>query len=201
MFGKSFWDMIAGVYDMFERAYNKRCYDGTGARVAQEIESSDIVLECACGTGSISKPVAAKCRKLIATDMSANMMKRAEKNCKGLCVEFRKADIMSLNVKDESFDKVIAGNVIHLLDEPYKAVDELLRVCKKGGKVIIPTYINMEKASAGFLIKIFDLCGANFAKQFSYESYKEFFIKGGYNVEFDLVEGNMPCAIAVITKQ
>lgn len=200
MFGRSFWDIIAGGYDLFERAYNGRCYDGTGERVAREIEKDDLVLECACGTGSISKPVARKCRKLIATDMSSSMMKRAEKNCKGLCVGFRKANIMSLNVKDESFDKVVAGNVIHLLDEPYKAVDELLRVCKKGGKVIIPTYINMEKASAGFLIKIFDFFGANFARQFSYESYKEFFTQKGYNVEFDLVEGNMPCAIAIITK-
>lgn len=200
MFGKSFWDMIAGVYDVFERAYNRKCYDGTGERVAREIDREDLVLECACGTGSISKPVARKCRKLIATDMSSNMMRKAEKNCKGLSVGFRKANITELGVKDESFDKVVAGNVIHLLDEPYKAVDELLRVCKKGGKVIIPTYINMEKASAGFLIKIFDFFGANFARQFSYESYKEFFTSQGYNVEFDLVEGNMPCAIAIITK-
>ena len=135
---KSFWDRIAGVYDLFERAYNRRCYDGTGLRVAQEIEPEDIVLECACGTGSISKPVAEKCRKLIATDMSVNMMKRARKNCSGCGnITFRRANIMSVNVRDNTFDKVVAGNVIHLLDEPYKAVNELLRVCKKGGKVII----------------------------------------------------------------
>ena len=60
MIRKSFWDKIAGVYDLFERAYNRKCYDGTGERVAKEIDSGDIVLECACGTGSISKPVAKK---------------------------------------------------------------------------------------------------------------------------------------------
>ena len=51
-----FWDMISCVYDLFEKIYNGRCYDGTGVRVAQEINKNDIVLECACGTGSISKP-------------------------------------------------------------------------------------------------------------------------------------------------
>lgn len=199
---KSFWDRVAGVYDLFERAYNRRCYDGTGLRVAQEIEAEDIVLECACGTGSISKPVAEKCRKLIATDMSVSMMKRARKNCSDCGnVLFRKANILSVNVKDNTFDKVVAGNVIHLLDEPYKAVDELLRVCKKGGKVIIPTYINMYRRSSEWLIRLFDFAGAHFTAQFDRSSYEDFFIKGGYNVSFDVVDGKMPCAIAVITKE
>ena len=198
---KSFWDKIAGVYDLFEKAYNRKCYDATGDRVAQEIAPDDIVLECACGTGSISRPVAKKCRKLIATDMSVNMMKRARKNCSDCGnILFRKADLTSLRADDDTFDKVVAGNVIHLLDEPYKAVDELLRVCRKGGKVIIPTYINMQKPSGSFLIKLFDFAGAHFTKQFDADSYKEFFIQGGYDADFDIVEGRMPCAIAVITK-
>ena len=45
---------------------------------------------------------------------------------------------------DGQFDKVIAANVIHLLDEPFKALAELDRVCKPGGQIIIPTYINRE---------------------------------------------------------
>lgn len=201
MYKKSFWDRVSGVYDFFERAYNKKCYDSTGSRVAQEIEKGDTVLECACGTGSISRPVAKKCRKLIATDMSLKMMDKAKKNCSDCGnIVFRLADIRALNVKSNTFDKVVAGNVIHLLDEPYKAVDELLRVCKKGGKVIIPTYINMGKQSSEFLIKLFDFAGAHFTNQFNRRSYEAFFIKGGYNVSFDVVEGKMPCAIAVITK-
>lgn len=201
MFKRSFWDRISGLYDLFEKAYNRRCYDSTGERVAQEIEAGDKVLECACGTGSISKPVARKCRKLIATDMSVNMMKKAKMNC---CdcenILFKRADIMSLNIRSNTFDKVIAGNVIHLLDEPYKAVDELLRVCKKGGKVIIPTYINAGKKSSELLIRIFEFAGLHFTRQFDRSTYEEFFIKGGYNVRFDIVDGKMPCAIAIITK-
>ena len=197
-----FWDMIAGVYDLFEKLYNGRCYDGTGARVAQEINENDIVLECACGTGSISKPVAKKCKELLATDMSTNMMKRAQKNCRECTnITFRKIDIMSIGFEDSTFDKVIAGNVIHLLDEPYRAVDELLRVCKSGGKVIIPTYINVGKSSSEFLVKLFDFAGAHFTNQFDRESYRDFFVKGGYDAEIDIVDGQMPCAIAIITKR
>ena len=194
--------MIAGVYALFEKLYNGKCYDSTGARVAQEISENDMVLECVCGTGSISKPVAPKCKRLIATDMSVNMLKHAQKNCRECTnITFKKADMMSPRCKNNRFDKVIAGSVIHVLDAPYRAVDELLRVCKPCGKVIIPTYINAGKRSSELLVKFFDFFGANFTNQFDRESYKEFFINGGYDAEIDIVDGRMPCAIAVITKK
>lgn len=203
MFGKTYWDRVAGVYDLFERLYNRKCYDGTGAKVAKYIDCGDSVLECACGTGSISVFLAKKCRRLVATDMSSEMMRRAAKNCRGSGnVRFCKANIMELRCGNEVFDKVVAGNVIHLLDEPKKAIDELLRVCKKGGKVIIPTYINMGNDGSEFLIRLFDFAGAHFTNQFDRESYKKFFADCGYeNAEFDIVDGRMPCAIAIITKQ
>ena len=58
----------------------------------------------------------------------------------------------------------------------------------------------MGKDGSEFLVKLFDLFGANFKKQFDMESYKRFFTENGYDAEFDLVDGRMPCAIAVITK-
>ena len=49
---------------------------------------------------------------------------------------------MQLPYPDERFDVVIAANVIHLLDEPEKALQELSRVCRPGGRIILPTYMN-----------------------------------------------------------
>ena len=49
-----FWDKISPLYDLFERVYNGKVYSGTGAKVAEFIESTDTGLEGACGTGAIS---------------------------------------------------------------------------------------------------------------------------------------------------
>lgn len=99
------------------------------------------------------------------------------------------------------WDKV-AGNVVHLLEEPYVALSELVRVCKKGGKIIIPTYVNKENSGKpSVLIRVLQKFGAEFKCQFSYDTYKDFFISAGYkDVEFILIQGKIPCAIAVITK-
>ena len=98
------------------------------------------------------------------------------------------------------FDVVIAANVIHLLDDPYKALSELDRVCRPGGKLIIPTYVNKGKAK-GF-DKTIDKAGADFKQDFTYESYRAFFAGAGYTkMRTMLIDGKVPCAIAVITKQ
>lgn len=198
-----FWNKISPVYDLFENVYNGKVYKGTGKKVAEYIDKDDRVLECACGTGAITVSIAEKCASLAATDFAEGMLKRAAKKCRKYGnVTFRQEDITDLKFGDESFDKVVAGNVIHLLPEPRKALDELMRVVKPGGKIIIPTYINMTKKSAGFAVKFIEKLGADFKRQFEIGSYKQFFLDMGYgDAEFSVVEGRMPCAVAVITKK
>ncbi len=71
-----YWDRVAKFYDLFEGILNRKVYEETGRRVAEEIDSGDIVLECACGTGAISKYIAAKCEHLTATDFSGKMLQQ-----------------------------------------------------------------------------------------------------------------------------
>ena len=198
-----FWDKVAVFYNVFEKIYNGKVNRQLCTEVANMMEHSDRVLECACGTGMITKYIALKCKELIATDFSTGILKQAKRNCKNLSnVKIKKANIMELKYKDEVFDKVVAGNVIHLLDEPYAALAELERVCKKGGKIIIPTYVNNEnEGKPSIFVKIIEKFGAGFKYQFDYNTYKDLFVKAGYSsVEYKLVRGKIPCAIAVITK-
>jgi len=199
-----FWDIAAGMYDIFEDVYNGRVNRQLCREVAEMISEKDNVLECACGTGMISKYIAAKCRMLTATDFSSGMLRRAEKKCIAFSnIRFRKADIMNIKCRDNAYDKVVAGNVIHLLEDPKAALKELERVCRPGGKIIIPTYINNENAGKpGMFIKALEKFGAGFKRQFNFETYRKFFEDAGYtDAEYTVVKGKMPCAIAVITKK
>lgn len=198
-----FWDKVAKLYDLCEDLFNGKVNLELCREVEAMIDTTDDVLECACGTGMISRYIGEKCNRLIATDCSAAMLKQARKKCSGLSnVRFREADIMHLRYKDNAFDKVVAGNVIHLLDNPYGALKELERVCKKGGKIIIPTYILAEnKVGESIAVRLMDKAGANFKRQFSYRTYMEFFSDAGYvDVKYSVIDGKMPCAIAVVTK-
>lgn len=198
-----FWNKIASLYDFFETVYNGKVYNELGKKVAEHVEASDHVLECACGTGAITHEVAPHCQRLIATDFAEGMLRQAKKKCAAYAnTTFCKADIMHLNYAVGTFDKVIAGNVIHLLDSPQAAINELLRVCKPGGKVIIPTYVNIAKnGKPSLAARFLEMLGLDFKRQFDYDSYRQFFTSKGYaDVHFQLIEGRMPCAVAIIEK-
>ena len=106
-----------------------------------------------------------------------------------------------LKCRDDRFDKVVAGNVIHLLEDPFAVIKELERVCKPGGKIIIPTYINASTGVNKMAVRLLTFAGANFKRQFDIHSYRKFFEDAGYrNVVYHIVDGRMPCAVAIITK-
>ena len=198
-----FWDHVAGVYDIFANIINRKTHKGLCAKVAEEISATDEVLECACGTGLLSGVIARKCKSLVATDFSQKMLKKASKKYRSYSnIEFREGNILQIEYPDEHFDIVVAANVIHLLDEPYKALSELDRVCRKGGKIILPTYINKNgKGKTSQFANAVGKAGADFKRQFTFDTYKQFIKEARYtNVEYSWMEGKIPCAVAVIKK-
>ena len=199
-----FWDRVAGVYDIFVHVINGKAHRELRRIVAGLIGPEDEVLECACGTGLLSAVIAERCRQLTATDFSEKMLAKARKNCAAFRnVTFWPADITALRWRDESFDKVAAGNVIHLLDEPLKALAELNRVCRPGGTLIIPTYMNRDRKgrTSGFARTV-GRAGADFRRQFTVESYRQFFLDAGYrDVRITVAEGRIPCAVAVMRRK
>ena len=195
-----FWDKVSGVYDLFENIYNKSVYQSTGESVAKYIKNTDRVLECACGTGAISIFIAPVCKELIVSDYSVGMLKQAKKKLKNFDnIEYKMVDITDIEAEDNSFDVVVAGNVIHLLPDPQRAMNELTRVCKDGGRLVIPTYINGDAGTNKLAVKFLEKLGASFKCQFDAESYEKFFEDMGYkNVTYEVVRGRMSCDIAVI---
>ena len=77
------------------------------------------------------------------------------------------------------------------------------RVCKPGGMLIIPTYMNKDRAgkTSEFAATVGKAC-ADFKRQFTTESYKQFFLEAGYtDVQVTLAEGRIPCAVAVMVRK
>lgn len=75
-----------------------------------QISPADEVLECACGTGLLTEGIAAKCKRLVATDFSEKMLEKAEKKCgKFGNVTFKRENILQIGEPDGRFDTVVAA--------------------------------------------------------------------------------------------
>lgn len=200
---KMIWDRVAGIYDIYTYFINGKVNRKLCEEVEGLIDKGDRVLECACGTGLLSFGIAKNCKELIATDYSVKMLKQTQKKCGHLNnITIEEADIKNLQYESDSFDKVVAGNVIHLFENPIFILKELERVCRKGGKIIIPTYIGYDDyGKINVLVGILEKMGFSFSKKYNSESYKKIFVEAGYiNPEFILIEGKIPCSIAIIEK-
>ena len=90
--------------------------------------------------------------------------------------------------------------IVSSLIEPGDTV--LNRVCKDGGMLIIPTYMNKDdKGKTNGFSDAAQKAGADFKREFSMESYRQFFLDAGYpDVEASLADGRIPCAVAVMRK-
>ena len=65
-----FWNRISGIYDFVENTFNGKVNKDIAQYVANLMTEDDNVLECACGTGMFSLPIARRCKSLAATDVA-----------------------------------------------------------------------------------------------------------------------------------
>jgi len=197
----TFWDIIAPLYDTFE-IFNK-AYGQMIEKVREHVPQGANVIELACGTGNISLAVSDKANKILCTDISENMLKTASKKAvkRGIYnIEFEKLSIYETGKPDSSFDVVIASQILHLLDEPEKACDEIKRITK--GIAIIPVPLLKEGTDWGkFLIKLYKIFGFKPKYEFDSNSCKLFLEEIGFeNFEYFTVHGSIALGIAVWKK-
>ena len=201
---RTFWDRVAGLYDLFEWS-NRNVNAAARGRVGELVPAGARVLDCAAGTGEFSLAAAKRAKSVLCTDLSESMLARARKKAakRGLAnIRFASRDITAMPDPDGSFDAVIAGNVLHLLAQPELAVRELWRVTAPGGRLILPTYLQGKIGAAyGSMIKIYQGVGFHYEHAFTPETYREFLERLGLgSVTLEVISGGVPEGIGILEK-
>ena len=198
----TFWDFCAPFYDLAEKA-NGRAYGEMLKIVNGLVPQGKTVLEAAAGTGAISLAIADKASSVLCTDVSEKMLnvvrrKIVKQGIKNITIE--KQSIYELAGPDNSFDVVIAGQILHLLDHPDKAAAELKRVAKS--MVILPmNFTGHLRGIAKFNIGVYRFLGYAPKVEFTADEYKAFLSTIGFeNCEHIQIVGKIPMAVAVWRK-
>jgi ubiquinone/menaquinone biosynthesis C-methylase UbiE len=102
------------------------------------------ILEIGCGTGIFTKALAKTCKNITAIDISPDLLKIAKaKTGKSGKVKFLVRNAYATDFKNNNFDYVYGCSILHHLDMD-KALKELIRILKPGGKIIFtePNHLN-----------------------------------------------------------
>lgn len=100
------------------------------------------VLDVACGRGSLPCYYAKSFRaKIFGVDLNPEMIESSVEKARREEVEnlteFKVADALTLPFKDNSFDVVINECAVGLTSDPQKCLNEMARVTKTGGDIVI----------------------------------------------------------------
>ena len=107
---------------------------------AAHLSGNERVLDIATGPGYIAEAFARVAREAIGVDLTAAMLAIAEERTRerGMKnVSFRMGDVQNLPFEREEFDVVVARLALHHMTNPAKVLQEMARVCRVRGTVLV----------------------------------------------------------------
>jgi ubiquinone/menaquinone biosynthesis C-methylase UbiE len=117
---------------------------GTGEehRIALEmlsISPGDRVLDVGCGPGNFTRDFApaAAGGLVVGLDASETMLDTAARDTHSDNVAYIRGDACELPFRDASFDAVCCFAALYLIEDPMRALDEIVRVLAPGGRVAL----------------------------------------------------------------
>jgi ubiquinone/menaquinone biosynthesis C-methylase UbiE len=134
------WDKAALFYETFWQQQLKPAQDLL-LKMAN-IQPGEKILDIACGTGLVTFRAAEQTGEkgyVLGTDISDRMIETASQisKQKGVTnISFQRMDAEQLDCADESFDVVICALGLMYFPDPSKALNEMRRVLKKGGRMV-----------------------------------------------------------------
>lgn len=134
----------AGVYD---RVFGRVFQDSREAVVRNlKVAAGERVLEVGVGTG-LCLPLYPRDCDITAIDLSKPMLEKAEQRVKELGltnVKLLHMDAGAMDFADSTFDIVIAAYVVTAVPDYRKLMEEMVRVSKPGGRLILLNHFTQD---------------------------------------------------------
>ena len=148
------YNRIAPFYDFMEGLVERSRYSKWRELLWGRVEGNKI-LEVGVGTGKNFSFYPSDA-EVIAIDFSEKMLDRgAEKVRKrGLKIVLQQMDVQNLSFEDNTFDTIIATFVFCSVPDPIKGLEEMGRVCKPGGKVLMLEHVLSANRILAFLMNL-----------------------------------------------
>jgi ubiquinone/menaquinone biosynthesis C-methylase UbiE len=105
------------------------------------------LLDLGCGPGIVTAALAPDVREVVAYDLTPEMLNQATKRCQeaGLKnVRFELGSAEHLPFEEGIFDCVVTRLTIHHFLDPRRVMNEVVRVTRQGGKVVVADVVSSE---------------------------------------------------------
>ena len=136
-----FWNGRSDKYDQAISNHDAR-YDQRLLQMRQLLKQTDHVLDFGCATGEIALDLAENVKTIDGIDSAEQMIARATDKAaqRGISnAAFMATDIFDPRLEAESYDAVLAFNILHLVKERDEVVFRIKQLLKPGGMLFVET--------------------------------------------------------------
>jgi len=204
---EKYWSRFAATYDgNQERVVGQELLD----EIKQNMKNlSDLgeVLELGCGTGYFTESIIQKADHIFVTDLSEELLvsakKRLQNNDK---IIIQKENAMSTSFSSNKFNTVFMANLIHVIENPLKVLQECYRILKEDGLLIIASFTNqgmkpLEIIKLGFrYIKVWGK-PPQYTHRFSADSLGSLMESVGFSIEESKLLGDRTKSLYLIGRK
>ena len=151
---EKFWDQASKNYDKTEERF-EYIHRKSRKNTKKYLKDSHIVLDYGCGTGTASCEFANQVKEIHAIDISAKMIEMAKEKArvnKAENINFAQTNIFDKRYKKESFDIILAFNMLHTVPNPQDVIKKIHELLKPEGLFISVTPCLRDKMS--FLVNL-----------------------------------------------
>jgi ubiquinone/menaquinone biosynthesis C-methylase UbiE len=154
------WDKASSYYEIFWQNQLKPAQDLLIEMA--DVQPEDAVLDIACGTGLVSfkiLDIPGYHGRIVGTDISDKMVELASTRINLKFdgrVQFQQMDAEELNLENNSFDLAICALGLMYMPDPGKALEEMRRVLKPGGRAVAAVWGRRDKCGWADIFEIVD---------------------------------------------
>jgi len=148
---KNRYNRVARYYDWMERPMETAKFSKWRRELTSQVTGN--TLEIGVGTGK-NIPYYPEEVKLTAIDFSKNMLKKAKSKYQDVNpnISFKEMDAQNMIFDDNTFDTVVTSCVFCSVPDPVKGLQEIRRVLKPGGQLLMLEHVRSKQKILGQLM-------------------------------------------------
>lgn len=157
---KNRYNRVSKVYDLMEKPMESMTSDKWRNKLIERIQGKN-VLEVGVGTG---KNLVYYPENLHVTgiDFSEKMLEKAKEKVKDKShIKLIEMDAQAMDFPDNTFDTVITSCVFCSVPDPVKGLEEIRRVCKRNGRILMLEHMKTNNILVGGLMDLVNFIPLN----------------------------------------
>jgi len=149
MSNNEYFDRVASEWDSMRSEFFSEAVREAAMNKAQ-VQAGKTAADLGAGTGFVTAGLLQRGLRVVCVDHSEEMAKILKEKFGNQDFDVRTGEYDSLPIDDASVDYVFANMYLHHVDDPSKAIHEMARILRPGGRLVIT---DVDEHNHDFLLK------------------------------------------------